>query len=130
MTQWFDTNYHCPVPELGPDTVFAANSAKQVTELKEALAQGLTARPRLPVASYFDRLGDALPVLAKAPVDGLPAPGPRPAPPWRTWSPPPVPSVRNCPLPDRARLRSLLPQQLILVAHYVQQGSGCRKGST
>ncbi|MEU6990973.1 5-methyltetrahydropteroyltriglutamate--homocysteine S-methyltransferase [Streptomyces sp. NPDC046465] len=28
-------------------------------------------RPKLLVASYFDRLGDALPVLAKAPVDGL-----------------------------------------------------------
>ncbi|MFC5805865.1 5-methyltetrahydropteroyltriglutamate--homocysteine S-methyltransferase [Streptomyces formicae] len=28
-------------------------------------------RPRLLVASYFDRLGEALPVLAKAPVDGL-----------------------------------------------------------
>ncbi|MEU9856212.1 5-methyltetrahydropteroyltriglutamate--homocysteine S-methyltransferase [Streptomyces sp. NPDC047974] len=154
MTKWFDTNYHYLVPELGPDTVFAADSAKQVTELKEALALGLTARPvlvgpvtylllakpapgvaadfepltlldrllpvyaevladlraagaewvqldepalvqdrtpaeldaaarayrdlgtltdrpRLLVASYFDRLGDALPVLAKAPVDGL-----------------------------------------------------------
>ncbi|MBZ4320800.1 5-methyltetrahydropteroyltriglutamate--homocysteine S-methyltransferase [Streptomyces huiliensis] len=28
-------------------------------------------RPKLLVASYFDRLGDALPVLAKAPVEGL-----------------------------------------------------------
>ncbi|MER5801630.1 5-methyltetrahydropteroyltriglutamate--homocysteine S-methyltransferase [Streptomyces sp. RLB3-17] len=32
---------------------------------------GLTDRPKLLVASYFDRLGDALPVLAKAPVEGL-----------------------------------------------------------
>ncbi|WP_031063408.1 5-methyltetrahydropteroyltriglutamate--homocysteine S-methyltransferase [Streptomyces sp. NRRL F-5527] len=154
MTKWFDTNYHYLVPELGPDTVFSADSAKQVAELKEALAQGHTARPvlvgpvtylllakpapgvpadfepltlldrllpvyaevladlraagaewvqldepalvqdrtpadlnaaerayrdlgahtdrpKLLVASYFDRLGDALPVLAKAPVDGL-----------------------------------------------------------
>ncbi|MEU5305127.1 5-methyltetrahydropteroyltriglutamate--homocysteine S-methyltransferase [Streptomyces noursei] len=154
MTKWFDTNYHYLVPELGPDTVFAADSAKQVAEFKEALALGLTARPvlvgpvtylllskpapgvaadfepltlldrllpvyaqvladlraagaewvqldepalvqdrtpadlnaaarayrelgtrtdrpKLLVASYFDRLGDALPVLAKAPVDGL-----------------------------------------------------------
>ncbi|MEU4129966.1 5-methyltetrahydropteroyltriglutamate--homocysteine S-methyltransferase [Streptomyces wuyuanensis] len=154
MTKWFDTNYHYLVPELGPDTVFTADSAKQVAELKEALALGLTARPvlvgpvtylllakpapgapadfepltlldrllpvyaeiladlraagaawvqidepalvqdrtpaelnaaerayrglgaltdrsRLLVASYFDRLGDALPVLAKAPVEGL-----------------------------------------------------------
>ncbi|WP_328946456.1 5-methyltetrahydropteroyltriglutamate--homocysteine S-methyltransferase [Streptomyces sp. NBC_00250] len=30
-----------------------------------------TDRPRLLVASYFDRLGDALPVLAAAPVEGL-----------------------------------------------------------
>ncbi|MFE7317581.1 5-methyltetrahydropteroyltriglutamate--homocysteine S-methyltransferase [Streptomyces sp. NPDC057555] len=154
MTKWFDTNYHYLVPELGPDTVFAPDSTKQVAELKEALALGLTARPvlvgpvtylllskpapgvaadfepltlldrllpvyaevladlraagaewvqldepalvqdrtpaelaaaerayralgaltdrpKLLVASYFDRLGDALPVLAKAPVDGL-----------------------------------------------------------
>ncbi|MGY4919452.1 5-methyltetrahydropteroyltriglutamate--homocysteine S-methyltransferase [Streptomyces sp. 900116325] len=154
MTKWFDTNYHFLVPELGPDTVFTADSAKQVTELKEALALGhtarpvlvgpvtylllakpapgvaadfepltlldrllpvyaevladlraagaewvqldepalvqdrssaelkaatrtyrelgdLTDRPKLLVASYFDRLGEALPVLAKAPVEGL-----------------------------------------------------------
>ncbi|MET7712140.1 5-methyltetrahydropteroyltriglutamate--homocysteine S-methyltransferase [Streptomyces sp. NPDC005407] len=154
MTKWFDTNYHYLVPELGPDTAFTADSAKQVAELKEALALGLTARPvlvgpitylllakpapgvladfepltlldrllpvyaevlsdlraagaqwvqldepalvqdqpravlnaaaraywepgrltdrpQLLVASYFDRLGDALPVLAKAPIDGL-----------------------------------------------------------
>ncbi|MFJ8495077.1 5-methyltetrahydropteroyltriglutamate--homocysteine S-methyltransferase [Streptomyces sp. NPDC094038] len=154
MTKWFDTNYHYLVPELGPDTVFATDSAKQVGELTEALALGLTARPvlvgpvtylllakpapgvpagfdpltlldrllpvyaevladlraagaewvqldepalvqdrtpaeldaatrayrglgvladrpKLLVASYFDRLGEALPVLAKAPVEGL-----------------------------------------------------------
>lgn len=154
MTKWFDTNYHYLVPELGPDTVFRADSTKQVTELTEALALGhtarpvlvgpvtylllakpapgvaagfepltlldrllpvyaevladlraagarwvqldepalvqdrtpaelnaaarayrglgaLTDRPQLLVASYFDRLGEALPVLAKAPVEGL-----------------------------------------------------------
>ncbi|MGW3645281.1 5-methyltetrahydropteroyltriglutamate--homocysteine S-methyltransferase [Streptomyces sp. NPDC000878] len=154
MTKWFDTNYHYLVPELGPGTVFTADSAKQVAELGEALALGLAARPvlvgpvtylllakpapgvaadfdpltlldrllpvyaevladlraagaewaqldepalvqdrtpaelnaaarayrdlgaltdrpKLLVASYFDRLGDALPVLAKAPVEGL-----------------------------------------------------------
>ncbi|MFJ8629669.1 5-methyltetrahydropteroyltriglutamate--homocysteine S-methyltransferase [Streptomyces sp. NPDC093568] len=154
MTKWFDTNYHYLVPELGPDTCFAADSTKQVAELKEALTLGLTARPvlvgpitylllakpapdvaadfepltlldrllpvyaeiladlraagaewvqldepalvqdrtpaelnaaarayralgartdrpKLLVASYFDRLGEALPVLAKAPVEGL-----------------------------------------------------------
>ncbi|WP_328867993.1 5-methyltetrahydropteroyltriglutamate--homocysteine S-methyltransferase [Streptomyces sp. NBC_00304] len=154
MTKWFDTNYHYLVPELGPDTVFSADSTKQVTELREAVALGhsarpvlvgpvtylllakpapgvaagfepltlldrllpvyaevladlraagaewvqidepalvqdrtpaelnaaarayrdlggLTDRPRLLVASYFGRLGEALPVLAKAPVEGL-----------------------------------------------------------
>ena len=154
MTKWFDTNYHYLVPELGPDTVFTADSTKQVAELKEALALGhaarpvlvgpvtylllakpapgvaadfepltlldrllpvyaevladlraagaewvqldepalvqdrtpaelnaaarayrelgaLTDRPKLLVASYFGRLGDALTVLAKAPVEGL-----------------------------------------------------------
>ncbi|GHF56787.1 5-methyltetrahydropteroyltriglutamate--homocysteine methyltransferase [Kitasatospora xanthocidica] len=154
MTKWFDTNYHYLVPELGPDTVFAANPAKAVAELREALLLGhrarpvlvgpvtylllakpapgvaadfrpitlldrllpvyarllaelratgaewvqldepalvqdrtpaelnvaarayrelgaLTDRPKILVASYFDRLGEALPVLAKAPVEGL-----------------------------------------------------------
>ncbi|MFF3886190.1 5-methyltetrahydropteroyltriglutamate--homocysteine S-methyltransferase [Streptomyces sp. NPDC001914] len=154
MTKWFDTNYHYLVPELGPETVFSADSTKQVTELREALALGAAARPvlvgpvtylllakpapdvaadfdpltlldrllpvyaevladlraagaewaqldepalvqdrtpaelkaaerayrvlgtlsdrpKLLVASYFDRLGEALPVLAKAPVEGL-----------------------------------------------------------
>ncbi|MFD6919581.1 5-methyltetrahydropteroyltriglutamate--homocysteine S-methyltransferase [Streptomyces sp. NPDC059944] len=154
MTKWFDTNYHYLVPELGPDSAFTADSSKQVAELREALALGLSARPvlvgpvtylllakpapgvsadfdpltlldlllpvytevladlraagaqwvqldepalvqdrtkaelnaaerayrvlggltdrpKLLVASYFDRLGGALPVLAKAPVDGL-----------------------------------------------------------
>ncbi|MBB5937366.1 5-methyltetrahydropteroyltriglutamate--homocysteine S-methyltransferase [Streptomyces zagrosensis] len=154
MTKWFDTNYHYLVPELGPHTVFAPHSGKQVAELTEAIALGRTARPvllgplsylllakpapgvaadfvpltlldrllpvyaevladlraagaqwvqldepalvqdrtaaelgaaarayrglgalgdrpKLLVASYFDRLGEALPVLAGAPVDGL-----------------------------------------------------------
>ncbi|MEU6736427.1 5-methyltetrahydropteroyltriglutamate--homocysteine S-methyltransferase [Streptomyces physcomitrii] len=154
MTKWFDTNYHYLVPELGPDTVFRADSGKQLAELREAQELGLTARPvllgpvtylllakaapgvaadfepltlldrllpvyaeiladlraagaawvqldepalvqdrspaelnaaarayrdlgaltdrpRLLIASYFDRLGEALPVLAKSPVEGL-----------------------------------------------------------
>ncbi|MFJ9681635.1 5-methyltetrahydropteroyltriglutamate--homocysteine S-methyltransferase [Streptomyces sp. NPDC101194] len=47
MTKWFDTNYHYLVPELGPDTVFTADSSKQVAELEEAMALGHTARPVL-----------------------------------------------------------------------------------
>ncbi|MGI5162480.1 5-methyltetrahydropteroyltriglutamate--homocysteine S-methyltransferase [Microbispora sp. CA-102843] len=154
MTKWFDTNYHYLVPELGPDTVFAADPAKPVAELLEALALGhdprpvlvgpvtylllakpapgadpgfepltlldrllpvyadvlaalraagaewvqldepalaqdrpqavldavaaayrhlgsLSHRPKILVAGYFDRLGEALPVLAQAPIEGL-----------------------------------------------------------
>ncbi|MFJ3855629.1 5-methyltetrahydropteroyltriglutamate--homocysteine S-methyltransferase [Streptomyces sp. NPDC090085] len=47
MTKWFDTNYHYLVPELGPDTVFTADSTQQVAALTEALALGHTARPVL-----------------------------------------------------------------------------------
>src|SRR5690606_5714252 len=154
MTKWFDTNYHYLVPELGPDTVFAADPTKVVGELREALVLGhnprpvlvgpvtylllakptpgvdpgfkplallerllpvyadvlaalraagaewvqldepalvqdrpkavldavaaayrrlgsLSHRPKILVASYFDRLGESLPVLAQAPVEGL-----------------------------------------------------------
>lgn len=35
MTKWFDTNYHYLVPELGPDTVFTADSGKQVAEFRK-----------------------------------------------------------------------------------------------
>ncbi|GAA1329263.1 hypothetical protein GCM10009647_067860 [Streptomyces sanglieri] len=65
MTKWFDTNYHYLVPELGPDTVFATNSAKQVAELEEALALGLTARPVL--------VGPVTYLLLAKPAPGVPA---------------------------------------------------------
>jgi 5-methyltetrahydropteroyltriglutamate--homocysteine methyltransferase len=45
MTKWFDTNYHYIVPEIGPATTFALNPDKVLSELKEALAQGIPARP-------------------------------------------------------------------------------------
>jgi 5-methyltetrahydropteroyltriglutamate--homocysteine methyltransferase len=47
MTKWFDTNYHYLVPELGPDTVFAAVPDKMLTELAEAAALGIETRPVL-----------------------------------------------------------------------------------
>jgi 5-methyltetrahydropteroyltriglutamate--homocysteine methyltransferase len=47
MTKWFDTNYHYLVPELGPDTVFAADACVQVAQVEEALALGLSPRPVL-----------------------------------------------------------------------------------
>lgn len=45
MTKWFDTNYHYIVPEIGPDTTFSLNPDKVLSELKEALGQGVPARP-------------------------------------------------------------------------------------
>jgi 5-methyltetrahydropteroyltriglutamate--homocysteine methyltransferase len=45
MTKWFDTNYHYIVPEIGPDTRFTLNPAKVLAELKEAVSQGIPARP-------------------------------------------------------------------------------------
>lgn len=62
MTKWFDTNYHYLVPELGPDTVFTADSAKQVAEFKEALALGHTPRPVLVGPVTYLLLAKAAPV--------------------------------------------------------------------
>ena len=45
MTKWFDTNYHYIVPEIEPATKFALNPGKVLSELKEALEQGIPARP-------------------------------------------------------------------------------------
>ncbi|WAJ44098.1 5-methyltetrahydropteroyltriglutamate--homocysteine S-methyltransferase [Mycobacterium sp. Aquia_216] len=45
MTKWFDTNYHYIVPEIEPATKFALNPDKVLSELKEALEQGIPARP-------------------------------------------------------------------------------------
>jgi 5-methyltetrahydropteroyltriglutamate--homocysteine methyltransferase len=45
MTKWFDTNYHYLVPEIEPATKFSLNPEKVLSELKEALAQGIPARP-------------------------------------------------------------------------------------
>ncbi|KLO45082.1 5-methyltetrahydropteroyltriglutamate--homocysteine methyltransferase [Mycobacterium nebraskense] len=45
MTKWFDTNYHYLVPEIEPATRFSLNPDKVLSELKEALGQGIPARP-------------------------------------------------------------------------------------
>jgi 5-methyltetrahydropteroyltriglutamate--homocysteine methyltransferase len=45
MTKWFDTNYHYIVPEIEPATKFSLNPDKVLSELKEALEQGIPARP-------------------------------------------------------------------------------------
>ncbi len=45
MTKWFDTNYHYIVPEIESATTFALNPDKVLSELKEALALDIPARP-------------------------------------------------------------------------------------
>ncbi|MEO8814750.1 MAG: 5-methyltetrahydropteroyltriglutamate--homocysteine S-methyltransferase [Mycobacterium sp.] len=66
MTKWFDTNYHYIVPEIGPDTRFALNPAKVLSELKEAAEQGIPARPVI--------IGPVTFLLLSKAVDGAPAP--------------------------------------------------------
>jgi 5-methyltetrahydropteroyltriglutamate--homocysteine methyltransferase len=77
LTKWFNTNYHYLVPEIGPDTAFAARPDKPLAEHAEALASGVVSRPVLvgpatflllaksapgAPASFrpFDRLGDLI----------------------------------------------------------------------
>ncbi|MFJ9610586.1 5-methyltetrahydropteroyltriglutamate--homocysteine S-methyltransferase [Kitasatospora sp. NPDC101176] len=62
--QWVQLDEPALVQDRTPAELNAA--ARAYRELG-----ALTSRPRLLVASYFDRLGAALPVLAAAPVEGL-----------------------------------------------------------
>ncbi|QAY74307.1 5-methyltetrahydropteroyltriglutamate--homocysteine S-methyltransferase [Agromyces protaetiae] len=81
MTKWFDSNYHYLVPEIGPDTSFAAHGERLVAQFTEAKAQGFVTRPVLvgPVTFLalakaadgsldgfrpLDRLADLVPVYA------------------------------------------------------------------
>lgn len=66
MTKWFDTNYHYIVPEIGPDTHFSLNPAKVLSELAEATAQGVAARPVI--------IGPVTFLLLSKAVDGAAAP--------------------------------------------------------
>ncbi|MFY1683670.1 5-methyltetrahydropteroyltriglutamate--homocysteine S-methyltransferase [Micromonospora sp. WMMD730] len=47
LTKWFDTNYHYLVPEIDPDTVFAADPAKALSEYAQARDLGIATRPVL-----------------------------------------------------------------------------------
>lgn len=47
MTKWFDTNYHCLIPELTAQTVFQLSGDKPIAELLEAQALGVHGRPVL-----------------------------------------------------------------------------------
>jgi 5-methyltetrahydropteroyltriglutamate--homocysteine methyltransferase len=81
MTKWFDTNYHYLVPEIGPQTPFAALGGRFAAQVREARADGFVTRPVLvgPVTFLalskaaadtphgfrpLDRLNDLLPVYA------------------------------------------------------------------
>ncbi|MEV5596095.1 5-methyltetrahydropteroyltriglutamate--homocysteine S-methyltransferase [Streptomyces sp. NPDC052496] len=61
---WVQLDEPALVQDRTPAELHAAERAYRVLGT-------LTDRPKLLVASYFDQLGEALPVLAKAPVDGL-----------------------------------------------------------
>ncbi|MEO3745354.1 5-methyltetrahydropteroyltriglutamate--homocysteine S-methyltransferase [Plantactinospora sp. B5E13] len=79
LTKWFDTNYHYLVPEIGPETVFAANPAKALAEYAEARELGIRTRPVLvgpatflllakptaPDGDPFDRLDDLVGTYAE-----------------------------------------------------------------
>lgn len=66
MTKWFDTNYHYIVPEVAPDTAFALNPGKVLSEVEEAQQQGITARPVI--------IGPITFLALSKPVDGASAP--------------------------------------------------------
>ncbi|NED84083.1 5-methyltetrahydropteroyltriglutamate--homocysteine S-methyltransferase, partial [Streptomyces sp. SID11233] len=61
--EWVQLDEPALVQDRTPAELAAAERAY-------ACLGGRADRPKLLVASYFDRLGEALPVLAKAPVDG------------------------------------------------------------
>ncbi|WP_395243435.1 5-methyltetrahydropteroyltriglutamate--homocysteine S-methyltransferase [Agromyces sp. MMS24-K17] len=65
MTKWFDSNYHYLVPEIGPDTAFAAFPERLVALVAEAQAAGFRTRPVL--------VGPVTLLALAKPADGSPA---------------------------------------------------------
>ncbi|HEV8694958.1 MAG TPA: 5-methyltetrahydropteroyltriglutamate--homocysteine S-methyltransferase, partial [Lysobacter sp.] len=57
MTKWFDTNYHYLVPQFEPDQRFTLRPDKPLSELAQAQALGLDARPVLLGPVSFLKLG-------------------------------------------------------------------------
>lgn len=45
MTKWFDTNYHYMVPEFTAESEFMLDASNLLTQLKEAMALGIRAKP-------------------------------------------------------------------------------------
>jgi 5-methyltetrahydropteroyltriglutamate--homocysteine methyltransferase len=70
MSKRFDTNYHYLIPELEPGARLSLNARKPMTELSEARALGLSARPVVVGPITFLALSKA---SADAPTD------------WSTW---------------------------------------------
>lgn len=110
MTKWFDTNYHYLVPELGPDTVFTADSTQQVAQLEEALGLGHTARPVLVGPVTYLLLAKPAPASPPASIRWPCSTGSCPSTPrsWPTCAPPEPsgcnwtspPSYRTAPRPN------------------------------
>ncbi|GGK03839.1 5-methyltetrahydropteroyltriglutamate--homocysteine methyltransferase [Pilimelia anulata] len=65
LTKWFDTNYHYLVPEIGPDTAFAAHAGRLLAEVAQARGLGIETRPVL--------VGPATFLLLAKPAPGAPA---------------------------------------------------------
>ncbi|QJE01581.1 5-methyltetrahydropteroyltriglutamate--homocysteine S-methyltransferase [Massilia forsythiae] len=59
MTKWFDTNYHYIVPEFGAATSFALDATRLLTQLAEARAQGVKAKPVIVGPVTYLALGKA-----------------------------------------------------------------------
>ncbi|WP_207842523.1 5-methyltetrahydropteroyltriglutamate--homocysteine S-methyltransferase [Williamsia soli] len=60
MTKWFDTNYHYLVPEISDEITFTLHPQKVLSELEEARAQRVPARPVIIGPITFLLLGKAV----------------------------------------------------------------------
>ncbi|MCD2262255.1 5-methyltetrahydropteroyltriglutamate--homocysteine S-methyltransferase [Dietzia aurantiaca] len=70
MTKWFDTNYHYLVPEIADDTAFSLHPEAVLSDLAEAVAEGVPARPVVIGPITFLALSKAVPGSA-SPLDRL-----------------------------------------------------------
>ncbi|WP_016835068.1 5-methyltetrahydropteroyltriglutamate--homocysteine S-methyltransferase [Herbaspirillum lusitanum] len=59
MTKWFDTNYHYIVPEFTASTEFKLDTSRLLTQLAEAKAQGIKAKPVIVGPVTYLALGKA-----------------------------------------------------------------------
>lgn len=73
MTKWFDTNYHYLVPEIGPQTTFAAAPYELVQAVQDAADRGTTVRPTIvgPVTFLALAKDDGISATACQPLDRL-----------------------------------------------------------